>query len=49
MTVLSGYLIVQVQEFAAINMGIGIVILGLGAVMIGESLLRGGIRRRIGW
>ena len=49
MTALSGYLIVQVQGFADINMGIGIVILGLGAVMIGESLLRGGIRSRIGW
>ena len=49
LTALSGYLIVQVQGFADINMGIGIVILGLGAVMIGESLLRGGIRSRIGW
>ncbi|TAH42606.1 MAG: ABC transporter permease [Bacteroidetes bacterium] len=36
---LSGFLITQVQGFADINMGIGIVILGLGSVMIGEILL----------
>ena len=35
---LSGFLIVQYQGFADINMGIGIVIIGLGSVMIGESL-----------
>ena len=35
----SGFLITQVQGFADINMGIGIVILGLGSVMIGEILL----------
>jgi len=34
----SGYLVVQLQGFADINMGIGVVILGLGAVMIGESI-----------
>jgi putative ABC transport system permease protein len=39
-TALSGYLMVQYQGFSDINMGIGIVISGLGAVMIGESLLR---------
>jgi putative ABC transport system permease protein len=39
-TALSGYLVVQYQGFADINMGIGIVISGLGAVMIGESLLK---------
>lgn len=39
-TALSGYLIVQYQGFADINMGIGIVISGLGAVMIGESILK---------
>lgn len=33
---LSGYLITSIQGYADINMGIGIVILGLGAVMIGE-------------
>lgn len=37
---LSGFLITQVQGFADINMGIGIVILGLGSVMIGEILLK---------
>ncbi len=40
LTALSGYLIVQVQGFADINMGIGIVILGLGSVMIGEIALQ---------
>ncbi len=32
----SGFLITQYQGFADINMGIGIVIIGLGSVMIGE-------------
>lgn len=36
----SGCLIAQYQGFADINMGIGIVISGLGAVMIGETLIR---------
>ncbi len=36
---LSGFLITQVQGFADINMGIGIVILGLGSVMIGEIFM----------
>ena len=40
LTALSGYLIVQYQGFADINMGIGIVILGLGSVMIGEIFTR---------
>ena len=35
----SGCLIAQYQGFADINMGIGIVILGLGSVMIGETLM----------
>jgi len=39
-TALSGYLMVQFQGFADINMGIGIVISGLGSVMISESFLR---------
>jgi putative ABC transport system permease protein len=39
LTALSGFLIVQYQGFADINMGIGIVILGLGSVMIGEMLV----------
>lgn len=34
----SGFLIVQYQGFADINMGIGVVIIGLGSVMIGETL-----------
>jgi putative ABC transport system permease protein len=38
LTAFSAALITQMQQFADINMGIGIVIFGLGAVMIGESL-----------
>lgn len=38
LTAFSASLITQMQQFADINMGIGIVIFGLGAVMIGESL-----------
>ncbi|TZF84684.1 ABC transporter permease [Pedobacter sp. BS3] len=38
LTALSGCLMVQLQGFADINMGIGIVITGLGSVIIGESL-----------
>jgi putative ABC transport system permease protein len=37
---LSGFLITQIQGYADINMGIGIVILGLGSVMIGEIFLK---------
>ncbi len=40
LTAVSGYLMVQYQGFADINMGIGIVISGLGSVMIGESFLQ---------
>ncbi len=40
LTALSGYLLVQYQGFADINMGIGIVISGLAAVMMGEALAR---------
>lgn len=40
LTALSGYLLVQYQGFADINMGIGIVISGLAAVMIGEAIAR---------
>ncbi len=35
---ISGFLVAQYQGFADINMGIGIVILGLGSVMIGETI-----------
>lgn len=38
LTATCGYLITYVQGYADINMGIGIVILGLGAVMIGEMI-----------
>ncbi|UKJ06280.1 ABC transporter permease [Solitalea lacus] len=34
----AGFLVTQYQGFADINMGIGIVIVGLGSVMIGEAL-----------
>ena len=40
LTAFSGYLLVQYQGFADINMGIGIVISGLAAVMIGEAIAR---------
>jgi putative ABC transport system permease protein len=46
---LSGFLITQIQGFADINMGIGIVILGLGSVMIGEIFLRLIRVNKIGW
>lgn len=38
LTAISGFLITQIQGFADINMGIGIVIIGLGSVMIGQIL-----------
>jgi putative ABC transport system permease protein len=38
LTALSGYLVSQYQGFADINMGIGIVISGLAAVLIGDTL-----------
>jgi putative ABC transport system permease protein len=41
---LSGFLVVQYQRFADINMGIGIVIVGLGSVIIGEAL-----GKALGW
>ena len=39
LTALSGSWVAQYQNFADINMGIGIVIFGLGAVMIGETIM----------
>jgi putative ABC transport system permease protein len=39
LTALSGYLITQFQGFADINMGIGIVIMGLGSVIIAETII----------
>ena len=35
---MSGFLVAQYQGFADINMGIGIVVMGLGSVMLGETL-----------
>jgi len=39
LTAISGYLITQYQGFADISMGIGIVIVGLGSVIIAETLI----------
>jgi putative ABC transport system permease protein len=39
LTALSGCIVAQFQQFSDINMGIGIVIFGLGAVMIGETTM----------
>src|SRR6478735_10452598 len=38
LTALSGFLVAQYQSFADINMGIGIVIVGLGSVLISDAL-----------
>jgi len=38
LTAVSGFLVSQFQQFSDINMGIGIVIFGLGSVMMGEAL-----------
>lgn len=40
LTALSGFCIAQYQGFADINMGIGIVIAGLGSVIIAETFIR---------
>jgi putative ABC transport system permease protein len=40
LTALSGYLVAQYQNFTDINMGIGIVITGLGSVLIGQALIK---------
>jgi putative ABC transport system permease protein len=39
LTAVSGYLISQFQGFTDISMGIGIVIVGLGSVIIAETLI----------
>lgn len=39
LTALSGYLIAQYQGFSDINMGIGIVITGLGSVLIADAII----------
>ncbi len=49
LTAISGFLICQYQLFADINMGIGIVIFGLGSVIVGEVLLRMVPQPRLHW
>jgi putative ABC transport system permease protein len=49
LTALSGSMVTQLQQFADINMGIGIVIFGLGAVMIGETVMELFRLTVIGW
>lgn len=39
LTAISGFLVAQYQHFADINMGIGIVLVGLGSVLIGDALI----------
>jgi putative ABC transport system permease protein len=39
LTALSGYLMAQQQNFADISMGIGVVIIGLGSVIIAETII----------
>lgn len=39
LTALSGFLAAQYQNFSDINMGIGIVLVGLGSVLIGDALI----------
>lgn len=39
LTAMSGFLMTQFQGFADINMGIGVVIMGLGSVIIAETLI----------
>lgn len=39
LTALSGFLVAQYQNFTDINMGIGIVLVGLGSVLIGDALI----------
>jgi len=49
LTALSGYLVAQFQNFTDINMGIGIVITGLGSVLIGEALIKWWNINSIAW
>jgi len=46
---ISGSLVAQYQRFADINMGIGVVIIGLGSVMIGEALSNALSLKKIHW
>ncbi len=47
LTALSGFLVTQYQKFADINMGLGIVLVGLGSVLIGDAIIKGLRIRRI--
>jgi putative ABC transport system permease protein len=49
LTAFSGYLVAQYQNFTDINMGIGIVITGLGSVLIGDALIKWWNIRPIMW
>ncbi len=49
LTAISGFLICQYQLFADINMGIGIVLFGLGSVIVGEAFLRLMPQPRLNW
>jgi putative ABC transport system permease protein len=49
LTGLSGFLVAQYQGFSDTNMGIGIVITGLGAVLIADALRQWLNVRHIGW
>ena len=40
LTALSGFLVAQYQNFTDINMGIGVVITGLGSVLIGDAVIK---------
>jgi putative ABC transport system permease protein len=40
LTALSGYLVAQYQNFTDINMGMSIVITGLGSVLIGDAIIK---------
>ncbi|TNE60584.1 MAG: ABC transporter permease [Bacteroidetes bacterium] len=47
LTALSGFLVAQYQRFTDINMGIGIVLVGLGSVLIGDAIIQWWQVRRI--
>lgn len=49
LTALSGFLVAQYQSFTDINMGIGIVLVGLGSVLIGDALIAWLKIRKIWW
>jgi len=49
LTALSGFLVAQYQSFTDINMGIGIVLVGLGSVLIGDALINWLKIRKIWW